>query len=90
MSLRNFARLFMQEIAKTPGTHVGDLRLEVARRQPESTAASLEEVAKFSGFKSAEVLRRVLRKHCRNYGPIMVQLFFLSVLKRPLGATRVA
>ena len=26
----------------------------------------------------------------RNYGPIMVQQFFLSVLKRPLGATRVA
>ena len=31
-----------------------------------------------------------LRKHCRNYGPIMVQQFFLSALKLLLGATRVA
>ncbi|MGA7925121.1 MAG: helix-turn-helix domain-containing protein [Candidatus Sulfotelmatobacter sp.] len=62
MSPRNFARLFTQEIGKTPGTHVEDLRLEAARRQLESTAASLEEVAKFSGFKSAEVLRRVFAR----------------------------
>lgn len=62
MSPRNFARLFTQEIGKTPGTHVEDLRLEAARRQLESTAAGLEEVAKFSGFKSAEVLRRVFAR----------------------------
>jgi len=62
MSPRNFARLFTQEIGKTPGTHVEDLRLEAARRQLESTAASLEEVAKFSGFNSAEVLRRVFAR----------------------------
>ena len=31
-----------------------------------------------------------LRRHCRNYGPIMVQQFFLSALKLLLGATRVA
>ena len=60
MSPRNFARLFRQEIGKTQGIHVEDLRLESARRQLESTAASLEEVAKFSGFKSAKVLRRVI------------------------------
>jgi transcriptional regulator GlxA family with amidase domain len=62
MSPRNFARLFKQEIGKTPGLHVEDLRLEAARRQLESTAASLEEVAKFSGFKGAEVLRRVFAR----------------------------
>jgi transcriptional regulator GlxA family with amidase domain len=62
MSPRNFARLFAQEIGKTPGKHVEDLRLEAARRQLESTAASLEEVAKFSGFNSAEVLRRVFAR----------------------------
>jgi transcriptional regulator GlxA family with amidase domain len=59
MSPRNFARLFRQEIGKTPGKHLEDLRLEAARRQLEATAARLEEVAKFSGFHSAEVLRRV-------------------------------
>ena len=42
--------------------HIEDLRLEAARRQLESTAASLEEVAKFSGFNSAEVLRRVFAR----------------------------
>lgn len=42
--------------------HVEDLRLEAARRQLESTAESLEEVAKFSGLKSAEVLRRVFAR----------------------------
>jgi transcriptional regulator GlxA family with amidase domain len=62
MSPRNFARLFKQEIGKTPGLHVEDLRLEAARRQLESTTASLEEVAGFSGFKSAEVLRRVFAR----------------------------
>jgi transcriptional regulator GlxA family with amidase domain len=62
MSPRNFARLFRQEIGKTPGKHLEDLRLEAARRQLESTAASLEEVAKFSGFHSAEVLRRVFAR----------------------------
>jgi transcriptional regulator GlxA family with amidase domain len=62
MSPRNFARLFTQEIGKTPGTHVEDLRLEAARRQLESTPASLEEVAKYSGFKSAEVLRRLFAR----------------------------
>lgn len=62
MSPRNFARVFKQEIGKTPGLHVEDLRLEAARRQLESTAASLEEVAKFSGFKGAEVLRRVFAR----------------------------
>jgi transcriptional regulator GlxA family with amidase domain len=62
MSPRKFARQFTQEIGKTPGKHVEDLRLEAARRQLESTAASLEEVAKFSGLNSAEVLRRVFAR----------------------------
>jgi transcriptional regulator GlxA family with amidase domain len=59
MSPRNFARLFTQTVGKTPGKHIEDLRLEIARRQLESRPSSLPEVAKASGFKSAEVLRRV-------------------------------
>jgi transcriptional regulator GlxA family with amidase domain len=59
MSPRNFARLFTQTVGKTPGKHIEDLRLEIARRQLESRRSSLPEVAKASGFKSAEVLRRV-------------------------------
>ena len=59
MSPRNFARVFAQEVGKTPGRHIEDLRLEAARRQLEARLTGLGEIAAASGFKSAEVLRRV-------------------------------
>jgi transcriptional regulator GlxA family with amidase domain len=62
MSPRNFARLFRQEMRKTPATHIEDLRLEAARRQLESSSRSLEEVAGGSGFASAEILRRAFKR----------------------------
>lgn len=62
MSPRNFARLFQRELGKTPARHIGDLRLEAARRQLESTTRSLDEVAEVSGFASAETLRRMFRR----------------------------
>ena len=62
MSARNFARLFKQEIGKTPGEHIEDLRLEAARRQLESTSQSTDEVADACGLASAEVLRRLFRR----------------------------
>jgi transcriptional regulator GlxA family with amidase domain len=62
MSPRNFARLFQQELGKTPARHIEDLRLEAARRQLESTTLTLEEIADASGFASAETLRRVFKR----------------------------
>jgi transcriptional regulator GlxA family with amidase domain len=62
MSPRNFARLFQQDLGKTPARYIEDLRLEAARRQLESTTLALEEVADGSGFASAETLRRVFRR----------------------------
>jgi transcriptional regulator GlxA family with amidase domain len=62
MSPRNFARLFRQQVGKTPGRHIEDLRLETARRQLESTSRTLDEVAAASGFGSAEILRRVFNR----------------------------
>jgi transcriptional regulator GlxA family with amidase domain len=62
MSPRNFARLFQQELGKTPARHIEDLRLEAARRQLELTALSLEEVADASGFAGAETLRRMFKR----------------------------
>ena len=62
MSPRNFARLFRQQLGKTPGKHLEDLRLEAARRQLESTSRTLGEVAAATGFGSAEVLRRVFNR----------------------------
>jgi transcriptional regulator GlxA family with amidase domain len=58
MSPRNFARIFREEIGETPAPHVETLRVEAARRQLETTAAALDEVADICGFGSAEVLRR--------------------------------
>jgi transcriptional regulator GlxA family with amidase domain len=65
MSPRNFARLFRQQVGKTPGKHIEDLRLEAARRQLESTSQTLGEVAAATGFGSAEVLRRVFNRRLR-------------------------
>ncbi len=62
MSPRNFARLFRNELGKTPARHIEDLRLEAARRQLESTAMSIEEIADASGFASAEILRRAFAR----------------------------
>jgi transcriptional regulator GlxA family with amidase domain len=59
---RNFARLFAPTVGKTPGKHIEDLRFEAAHRQLEVRSASLDEVAKASGFGSAEVLRRVFHR----------------------------
>jgi transcriptional regulator GlxA family with amidase domain len=58
MSPRNFARIFTREVGQTPGHHVESIRLEAARRLLETTSLSLKEVARNSGFKSAEILRR--------------------------------
>ena len=62
MSPRNFTRLFQQEVGKTPARYIEDLRLEAARRQIESTAMALEEVATSCGFASAEILRRAFAR----------------------------
>jgi len=58
MSPRNFARVFKQEVGETPAQHIGNLRLEAARRQLETSSLSLEQIAEASGFSSAEILRR--------------------------------
>ena len=62
MIRRNFARLFTQDVGETPARHVENLRLEVARRQLETTSWSLEEVANASGLRSAEILRRTFAR----------------------------
>jgi transcriptional regulator GlxA family with amidase domain len=62
MSPRNFARMFHQEVGKTPARYIEDLRLEAARRQMESTAMTLKEIALSCGFTSAEILRRAFSR----------------------------
>ena len=62
MSPRNFARLFKQELGKTPAKHIEDLRLEAARRHLEESSLSTDEVADACGLASAEVLRRMFQR----------------------------
>ena len=62
MSPRNFARLFKQELGKTPAKHIEDLRLEAARRHFEASSLSADEVADACGLASAEVLRRMFQR----------------------------
>jgi transcriptional regulator GlxA family with amidase domain len=62
MSQRNFSRQFLHQVGKTPGKHVVDLRLEAAQRNMANTSLSLTDVARVSGFTSAEVLRRLFGK----------------------------
>ena len=75
MSPRNFARLFQQEVGRTPARYIEDLRLEAARRQIESVAMSFEEVAVSCGFTSAEILRRAFERRLAlrlaNTGPLL-------------------
>lgn len=57
-SARHLTRVFRKELGVAPAEAVEQLRLEVARRALQQSAASLEEVASRCGFGSAEVLRR--------------------------------
>jgi transcriptional regulator GlxA family with amidase domain len=62
MSLRNFDRVFKQQVGETPAQHIENLRLEAARRQLEATSLNLEQIAVASGFSSAEILRRTFAR----------------------------
>jgi transcriptional regulator GlxA family with amidase domain len=62
MSLRNFARVFKQQVGETPAQHIENLRLESARRKLETSSLSLEQIAGASGFSSAETLRRTFAR----------------------------
>ena len=62
MSPRNFARVFAREVGVTPAHFVGQLRVEAARRELETTEKGLAEIADAVGFSGAEVLRRTFHR----------------------------
>jgi transcriptional regulator GlxA family with amidase domain len=62
MSPRNFARVFAREVGVTPAHFVGQLRVEAARRELETTEKGLAEIADAVGFRGAEVLRRTFHR----------------------------
>ena len=58
MSPRHFARVFRAEIGVSPGKAVERLRLEAARAALESGGRSNQLIARSSGFRNAERMRR--------------------------------
>ena len=58
MSVRNFERVFMRELGKTPSHYVLQMRAEAARRQLERTDHGLKQIAAACGFGSADSMRR--------------------------------
>ncbi len=63
MSERNFSRSFSAAVALPPGKYVEKIRLDSARKQLENTQDNLQAIAHHCGFNSAEVLRRLFKRH---------------------------
>jgi transcriptional regulator GlxA family with amidase domain len=58
MSARNFARVFTQEVGKTPARFVTSVRVETARRLLEESSDDLEAICAASGLGTTESMRR--------------------------------
>lgn len=62
LSPRHFARAFRTETGLTPGRYVERVRVEHARRLLEDTSDGVEEVARASGYRTPEAMRRAFLK----------------------------
>ena len=62
MSARHFARVFREEVGVTPAAYVEAARVEVAQRLLETTALSVEDIARAGGFGTVETLRRTFAR----------------------------
>ena len=58
LSPRHFTRAFTAETGSPPGRYVDRVRLETARRLLEDTTDGVAEVARASGYRTAEAMRR--------------------------------
>jgi transcriptional regulator GlxA family with amidase domain len=62
MSPRTFARVYAERMRTTPAKAIENMRLEAARRLLEQTAAPLLEIARRSGFRDVERMRRAFER----------------------------
>jgi transcriptional regulator GlxA family with amidase domain len=62
MSSRHFSRVFVAEVGETPARYVERVRVEAARTELETTAASLDVIALNCGLGTAESLRRAFQR----------------------------
>ncbi|WP_263142749.1 DJ-1/PfpI family protein [Pseudomonas sp. RIT-PI-AD] len=63
LSPRSLSRLFVQELGLGPGRYVERLRLDAARMLLQGHGASIATVARLTGFRHPENLRRTFHKH---------------------------
>ena len=63
LSSRSLSRLFVQELGTGPGRYIEQLRLEAARNLLQGSGASIGTVARLTGFRHPENLRRAFHKH---------------------------
>jgi transcriptional regulator GlxA family with amidase domain len=64
VSVRHLTRLFHEQVGEPPGQFVRRVRLEVAARMLASTGLPLPQIARASGFSSAETLRQAFVASC--------------------------
>ncbi len=62
MSLRNFSRVFRNEIGQTPAAFIEKLRVDATRLRLEETDESITEISKNCGFHSADSMRRSFQR----------------------------
>jgi transcriptional regulator GlxA family with amidase domain len=62
MSPRHFARAFRSEVGVTPGTYVGSMRVEAARRLLETTGRGIGDIAHTCGFGTIETMHRCFKR----------------------------
>ncbi|MGW0811991.1 GlxA family transcriptional regulator [Streptomyces viridiviolaceus] len=84
VSPRHLGRLFRAETGLTPGQYVEAVRTEAAQALLEGSDRGLDEVARLSGFGSAETLRRVFQQRL-GVAPSAYRARFRSSSPRPPG-----
>jgi len=65
MSVRTFARAFRAEVGTTPAAYVQQARVEAARRLLETTARTVDDIARACGFGTVETMHRTFRRTVR-------------------------
>jgi transcriptional regulator GlxA family with amidase domain len=63
MSERSFARKFKDETGQTPASYVEAARIQAARVELEQSDTGIEQIARQTGFNSAERMRRAFQRH---------------------------
>ncbi|MEO1244146.1 MAG: GlxA family transcriptional regulator [Pseudomonadota bacterium] len=62
MSLRNFSRVFRDEVGQTPAAFVQQIRIDAVRRRLEESDESLDEISADCGFNSTDSMRRSFQR----------------------------